>query len=84
MVQICTDNNDGTAILDLSTAGVGVYDVTYTYTDANGCDNTETVSVEIFAEPVVTLNDPSDRCIDGIDMQFSGNPLPIPRQHQVA
>ena len=71
-----TDNGDGTADLDVSAAGAGVYDVTYTYTDANGCDQSQTVSVEVFAEPIVTLNDPVDQCTDGIDMDFFGTPIP--------
>mgnify|MGYP000388758685 CR=1 FL=1 len=42
-----TDNNDGTAVLDLDVATPGTYDVTYTFTDSNGCINSETVSVTI-------------------------------------
>ena len=54
-----TDHGDGTATLDLDVAGVGTHSITYTYTDGNGCDAFETVSVEIYAEPTVTLNDPA-------------------------
>jgi hypothetical protein len=49
--------------------------VTYTYTDGNGCDAFQTVSVTIFPEPVVTLNDPADVCIDGADMSFTASPV---------
>ena len=42
-----TDNGDGTAVLDVSVAGIGTYDVTYTYTDGNGCQASETVSVSV-------------------------------------
>ncbi|MCE7926874.1 MAG: DUF5011 domain-containing protein [Haliscomenobacteraceae bacterium CHB4] len=42
-----TDNGDGTAVLDVSVAGPGTYDVTYTYTDVNGCSASQTVSVTV-------------------------------------
>ncbi|NNE13814.1 MAG: DUF11 domain-containing protein, partial [Saprospiraceae bacterium] len=71
-----TDNGDGTAVLDIDVAGVGTYDVTYTYTDAQGCDNSITNSVTIFALPVVTINDPADECLVGSLMNFSGTPVP--------
>ena len=60
-----TDHGDGTATLDISVAGVGTHSITYTYTDGNGCDAFETVSVEVYAEPTVTLSDPADECVDG-------------------
>lgn len=41
------DNGDGTAVLDASVAGAGTWDVTYTYTTANGCVVAQTVSVGI-------------------------------------
>ena len=71
-----TDHGDGTATLDISVAGVGTHSITYTYTDGNGCDAFETVSVEVYAEPTVTLNDPDDECVDGTDMTFTGSPVP--------
>ncbi len=49
-----TDNGDGTATLDVDVAGVGTYDVTYEFTSISGCANSETVSVEVFAEPTAT------------------------------
>ncbi len=42
-----TDNGDGTATFSPSTAGVGTYDVTYTFTDANGCTGTTTTTVTV-------------------------------------
>ncbi|MBV6441022.1 MAG: hypothetical protein EPGJADBJ_02699 [Saprospiraceae bacterium] len=42
-----TDNGDGTAVLDVSAACAGTYDVTYTYTDMMGCSASQTVSVTI-------------------------------------
>ncbi|WP_425421172.1 GEVED domain-containing protein [Phaeodactylibacter xiamenensis] len=69
------NNAAGTAVLDVSAAGAGTYDVTYTYTDGNGCEASQTVSVEVFALPTVTLNDPADVCIDGSDMNFTATPM---------
>ncbi|MCR9099093.1 MAG: hypothetical protein NXI25_04025, partial [bacterium] len=39
------NNAAGTAVLDVSAAGAGTYDVTYTFTDGNGCEASQTVSV---------------------------------------
>ena len=46
------DNGNGTA--DLATAAVGTHTVTYTYKDADGCEASEMVEVEVFDLPVVT------------------------------
>lgn len=43
-----TDNLNGTATLDVGAAAAGIYDVTYTYTDINGCQDAETVSVQVW------------------------------------
>ena len=52
-----TDNNDGTANLDLSASGDGVFDVTYTYTDINGCISSDVTTFEVFPElPDVFFN----------------------------
>jgi hypothetical protein len=68
------NNAAGTAVLDVSAAGAGTYDVTYDYTDGNGCMASQTVSVTVNALPTVTLNDPADVCIDGSDMNFTATP----------
>ncbi|MCE4565240.1 T9SS type A sorting domain-containing protein [Maribellus sp. CM-23] len=47
-----TDKGDGTATLDPSVAGVGTFEVIYTFTDTNGCVEDDTVSVEVFDNPV--------------------------------
>ena len=69
------NNAAGTAVLDVSAAGAGTYDVTYSYTDGNGCPASRTVSVTVNALPAVTLNDPADVCIDGADMNFTATPV---------
>ncbi len=72
-----TDNNDGTAVLDVSVAGTGTFDVIYTYTDVNSCFAEDTASVTIFNLPAVSLNDPADVCVDGLDLNFTGSPIPV-------
>ncbi|OFY68396.1 MAG: hypothetical protein A2V64_08415 [Bacteroidetes bacterium RBG_13_43_22] len=42
-----TDNNDGTAIFNPSVAGTGIHTVTYSYTDSNGCPNSDVTSIEV-------------------------------------
>ena len=59
-----TDNGDGTANLDVSAAGAGTYDVTYTYTDGNGCVGSQTVNVTILAAAVAN-NAELALCDDG-------------------
>ena len=46
-----------------SQAGVGSFTLTYTYQDANGCDNSTTVTVQVTAPPSPTLTLPADVCI---------------------
>lgn len=72
-----SDNGNGTAVLDLDVATPGVYTVTYTYTDDFGCINTASNEVEIFDIPTVSVSDPDDVCVDGADLSFVGNPLPL-------
>ncbi|MBX2950137.1 MAG: gliding motility-associated C-terminal domain-containing protein [Crocinitomicaceae bacterium] len=47
-----------------ATAGVGSYNLTYEYTDGNGCENSTGVAVQVVeaAEPTITA--PDDLCID--------------------
>ena len=71
-----TDNGDGTATLDVSVAGIGTWEVIYTYTDATGCVASDTASVMIFNAPTVTLNDPADECINGSPLLFTASPIP--------
>lgn len=59
---------------DLTSLGEGTYNVTVT--DANGCQSSEMVTIAIFGLPAITLNDPSDRCIEDSDMTFTATPAP--------
>ena len=40
---------------DPATAGVGVHNITYTYSDVNGCEDSETQTVEVYAAPSPTI-----------------------------
>ena len=43
-----TDNNNGTATLNVGIAGVGMHTIIYNYTDINGCIASNNVTVEIY------------------------------------
>ena len=45
---------------DPAAAGPGTHDITYTYTDGNGCTNTDVQSVTINTNPVVDLGGVND------------------------
>ena len=64
-----TDHFNGTATFDPSVAGVGTHQITYTYTNTNGCINSQTKTVVINALPNISftgleeiycINDPFD------------------------
>ncbi|WP_298543622.1 T9SS type A sorting domain-containing protein [uncultured Aquimarina sp.] len=69
-----TDNSNGmTFSFDPATAGVGVHTITYSFTDANGCSNSASDTIEVFDVPTVTFTAPADLCIDaGIQTGLSG------------
>lgn len=56
-----------------ATAGIGTHTITYSYTDANGCSNTDTRDIQVTAPPTVTfsavtsfcINDPSYTLVEG-------------------
>ena len=70
------DNGDGTATVDVDVATPGTYDVTYTYTDLQGCDNSSTISVTINTLPVASINNPVDQCLTNTPLNFSASPVP--------
>ncbi|MEO1413596.1 MAG: hypothetical protein AAFW73_27240, partial [Bacteroidota bacterium] len=72
-----TDNGDGTYDFAPMTAGVGVHTITYTYTDGNGCVNSASDDVEVFALPVVSFTALADLCIDaGVQTNLAGG-MPV-------
>lgn len=44
------------SVFDATTAGVGAHELTYTYTDKNGCVNTATDSIYVLGTPIVGLD----------------------------
>ncbi|MEM9919275.1 MAG: hypothetical protein AAF990_14325, partial [Bacteroidota bacterium] len=52
---VTDDGNGMTYSFDPATAGVGTHTITYTYTDENGCTNSASDDVEVFALPVVSF-----------------------------
>jgi len=73
-----TDHGDGTADFDPSTAGIGgPYNITYTYTDGNGCTNSEIQNVTVHNTPTVNFSGlSSDYCIDAGSATLTGNHAP--------
>jgi gliding motility-associated-like protein len=47
-----------------ATAGVGQFPITYTYTDANECQNSATTTINVHALPVVSITANPVYCID--------------------
>lgn len=56
-------------------AGAGIHNITYSYTDANGCSNSSSQQVQVKAVPNVTIaNLQSDYCIDAAGDSVAVNP----------
>ncbi len=68
------DNLDGTAQINTLDAGAGMHSITYDYIAPNGCLSSTTIEFEIFDLPVVSLNDPLDRCVNDVDILLMGSP----------
>ena len=58
-------NTTQTSNLNPSILTPGIQDLTYNYTDANGCQATATGQTEVFAVPTVAVNLVNAICIDG-------------------
>lgn len=72
-----TDNGNGTASFDPSSAGVGSHDITYTYTDGNTCTNSVTNTVIVHDLPVVSFTGlAADYCVDASAVVLTGNHAP--------
>lgn len=58
-----------------SAAGVGLHAIVYTYVDANGCENSETQQVNVFALPTVGIFDLDPQyCVTDAAVSISGFP----------
>ncbi|MCX6271995.1 MAG: T9SS type A sorting domain-containing protein, partial [Bacteroidetes bacterium] len=55
-------------------AGIGSWEITYTYTDGNGCTNFATQTITVNALPVVTLDPLADICLNAQPVALTGYP----------
>ncbi len=70
---VTDDGNGMTYSFDPAAAGAGVHTLTYTFTDTNGCTNSEDDDVEVFDLPVVAFTAPMDVCVDaGVQAGLGG------------
>src|SRR5260370_16465840 len=60
---------------DPSVSGAGTFVVTYSYTDVNGCTNTDNTSITVNPLPVVTISPVSAMCISASAVALSGTPF---------
>jgi len=67
-------SNVTSGTFDPATAGVGTHSIYYTYTDTNNCMASDTVSIEVFASPAVTLTGIGPFCSDAPAQTLSGSP----------
>ncbi|MEE4178584.1 MAG: T9SS type A sorting domain-containing protein [Bacteroides sp.] len=59
-------------MFDPAVAGNGTFEITYTYTDANGCSNFATANITVNELPVVTLAPFEDVCEHGPAFELTG------------
>ncbi|MFO8055348.1 MAG: BNR-repeat neuraminidase N-terminal domain-containing protein, partial [Bacteroidales bacterium] len=60
---------------DPATAGAGTHSITYSYTDASGCSNTDTQTTQVEDLPIVTIGAVNtDQCIDAAPLTLNGSP----------
>lgn len=69
---------NGTGEFDASVVGVGVWDVIYTFTDANQCESADTMSVIVQPIPVPTITDyQATYCLDAPNDTLHGSGFPF-------
>jgi trimeric autotransporter adhesin len=69
-----TDNGNGTATFSPSAAGSGPASITYEFTNANGCFNTNTQGTTVNAIPTVSYTGFGDVCVDQPAQPLTGSP----------
>ena len=70
---VTDDGNGMTYSFDPAAAGTGTHTITYSYTDGNGCSNTATDDVGVFALPTPSFTALADLCIDaGVQSGLGG------------
>ncbi|MEL6865197.1 MAG: hypothetical protein AAFP19_12290, partial [Bacteroidota bacterium] len=73
---VTDDGNGMTYSFDPAAAGVGTHTITYNLTDSNGCMDSASDDVEVFALPNVTFTAPADVCEDDAPFVTSNAGLP--------
>jgi len=68
-----TDMAAGT--FDPATAGAGTHTITYTYSDANGCENSATTDIVVNPLPTITIDPAGPYCIDQAAVLLSATPM---------
>ncbi|TVR78845.1 MAG: PKD domain-containing protein, partial [Chitinophagaceae bacterium] len=63
---------DSNGFFDPSDAGVGTHTITYTFIDANGCENSASTTVSVSDLPIVTLGSFSELCEEDDILILSG------------
>lgn len=63
--------NPSAGTFDPTVAGTGVHNVTYTYTDANGCSGSDVVAVTVHAAPDATINPAGPFCENAAAYQLT-------------
>lgn len=58
-----------------ATAGLGTHTATYTFTNANGCTNTDALNVTVNGLPVVNAGIDTTLCNQPFPIQFTGTPV---------
>ena len=58
------------------TAGIGTHQITYTYTDGNGCTNSKTLSTLVDPIPAVSFSTLSQICVNAAQINLTGG-LPM-------
>jgi len=59
-------------IFNPAVSGAGTFPITYSYTDANGCNATATTSVTVFIQPVVSFTPLASTCVNTPPFALTG------------
>ncbi len=57
---------------DPQIAGIGIHQIVYSYTNAQGCSNSDTNTIEVSGLPNVTLSNQGTTCLNSAPMTLSG------------
>ena len=65
-------------VFNPATAGIGIHQITYDFTDGNGCSNTDVTEITVDALPVLSIGNDLALCRDAgvVDLNAQNNPSP--------